>query len=73
MLKIRAINCGKKCNRCPHGYYVYAQWKEQGKVKEKYLGKLGSAEVAANVQDMAKQHPRISNEFENYQGADFNA
>lgn len=32
--------CGKpECNRCNHGPYYYAYWKENGKTKKKYIGK----------------------------------
>jgi hypothetical protein len=33
------IKCGKDfCLRCPHGPYYYAYWKENKKLKKKYLG-----------------------------------
>lgn len=35
--------CGKDCKKCRdgkrHGPYWYAQWKEAGKVKNRYIGK----------------------------------
>jgi len=33
------IYCGKECNKCPHGPYWYAYWKEDGKTRSKYIGK----------------------------------
>jgi hypothetical protein len=33
------IKCGKiSCSSCPHGPYHYAYWKNNGKLKKKYLG-----------------------------------
>jgi hypothetical protein len=33
------IKCGKPfCVMCPHGPYYYAYWKENGKLKKKYIG-----------------------------------
>jgi hypothetical protein len=40
--QVKSIKCGKKgCKSCPHSYYVYGFWKENGKTKSKYIGKLG--------------------------------
>jgi hypothetical protein len=34
------VKCGKPdCNRCKHGPYYYAYWKENGKLKKKYIGR----------------------------------
>jgi len=30
--------CGKDCNGCPHGPYIYVYWHEAGDVQERYLG-----------------------------------
>lgn len=39
-IRIREIRCNKKgCTKCPHGFYLYARIKEQGKKKDKYIGK----------------------------------
>ena len=33
------IKCGKiSCSSCPHGPYYYAYWKNNGKLKKKYVG-----------------------------------
>lgn len=33
------VKCGKyHCLMCPHGPYYYAYWKENGKLKKKYIG-----------------------------------
>jgi len=38
------VECGKEgCRKCPHGPYYYLVWKEGGKVKWKYLGKVVDA------------------------------
>lgn len=35
------IKCGKtNCFTCPHGPYYYAYWKDNGKLRKKYLGIL---------------------------------
>jgi len=35
------VRCGKEgCRKCPHGPYYYLVWKEGGKTKWKYLGKV---------------------------------
>lgn len=36
----QAIRCGKdSCQACPHGPYWYAFWREDGKMRSKYVGK----------------------------------
>ena len=37
-IKEERIKCGKSCLMCPHGPYYYAYWKEDGKLKKKYIG-----------------------------------
>jgi hypothetical protein len=33
------VRCGKAtCTRCPHGPYWYAYWREDGKLRSRYLG-----------------------------------
>ncbi|MGH9039760.1 MAG: hypothetical protein ACRDZ3_05975 [Acidimicrobiia bacterium] len=37
--RLENVRCGKaNCTRCPHGPYWYAYWREDGKVKKRYLG-----------------------------------
>jgi len=37
--RLEEVRCGKQnCARCPHGPYWYAYWRENGKVRSKYLG-----------------------------------
>ena len=34
------VRCGKdNCTRCPHGPYWYAYWREDGRLRSRYLGK----------------------------------
>jgi hypothetical protein len=34
------VKCGKAgCKKCPHGPYRYAYWRENGKLRKRYLGK----------------------------------
>ncbi len=34
------VRCGKECKKCPHGPYWYCYWKEDGKTKTRYIGKV---------------------------------
>lgn len=38
--RVRDILCGKNCNGCPHGAYKYVVYRDGGKTREKYLGKV---------------------------------
>ena len=34
------VRCGKEsCTRCPHGPYWYAYWREDGRLRSRYIGK----------------------------------
>jgi len=35
---IKAVNCGKHCRGCPHKFYKYICWKQDGKTRWKYIG-----------------------------------
>ncbi len=40
-LRRQWVRCGKTaCSRCPHGPYWYAYWREDGRRRSRYLGKL---------------------------------
>jgi hypothetical protein len=40
-LRRRLVRCGKQgCGSCPHGPYWYAYWREGGKRRSRYVGKL---------------------------------
>jgi len=34
------VYCGKECKTCPHGPYWYCYWKEDGKTRTRYIGKV---------------------------------
>jgi hypothetical protein len=37
--RLEEVKCGKAtCTRCPHGPYWYAYWREDGRVRSRYLG-----------------------------------
>ena len=39
------VRCGKaNCTRCPHGPYWYAYWREDGKLRSRYLGSAKARE-----------------------------
>jgi hypothetical protein len=38
--RLEHVKCGKRgCTRCPHGPYWYAYWREDGRMKSRYIGK----------------------------------
>lgn len=40
------VKCGKSgCTRCPHGPYWYAYWREEGKLRSRYIGKTLPADA----------------------------
>jgi hypothetical protein len=40
-LRQQQVRCGKSnCTRCPHGPYWYAHWREDGRRRSRYVGKL---------------------------------
>lgn len=40
-LRRQWVRCGKAtCTRCPHGPYWYAYWREDGRRRSRYVGKL---------------------------------
>lgn len=44
-LRERMVRCGKEeCTACPHGPYWYAFWREDGRRRSKYVGRLLSEE-----------------------------
>ncbi len=37
--RLESVKCGKPgCTKCPHGPYWYAYWREEGKVRSRYIG-----------------------------------
>jgi len=47
---IKAIYCGKKCGGCPHGFYKYVVWRENGRTRWKYIGKVRKEEQCQPTQ-----------------------
>lgn len=40
-LRQQWVRCGKdSCTKCPHGPYWYAFWREEGRRRSRYVGKL---------------------------------
>ena len=34
------VRCGRdNCSKCPHGPYWYAYWREDGRMRSRYIGK----------------------------------
>ena len=39
--RYETVRCGKpNCTRCPHGPYWYAYWKENGRTRSRYVGRI---------------------------------
>jgi hypothetical protein len=39
--RYETVRCGKtNCTRCPHGPYWYAYWKESGRTRSRYIGRV---------------------------------
>ncbi len=39
--RYETVRCGKaNCTRCPHGPYWYAYWKEGGRTRSRYVGRM---------------------------------
>lgn len=37
--RLESVKCGKPgCTKCPHGPYWYAYYREEGKVRSRYIG-----------------------------------
>lgn len=38
--RLQSVKCGKRgCTRCPHGPYWYAYWREEGRLRSRYVGR----------------------------------
>ena len=49
-LRRRMVRCGKAaCTSCPHGPYWYAYWRENGRRRSRYVGRLDDVEDAAST------------------------
>ena len=39
--RFETVRCGKEnCSRCPHRPYWYAYWKENGRTRSRYIGRV---------------------------------
>jgi hypothetical protein len=48
--RLEDVRCGKStCTRCPHGPYWYAYWRENGRVKSRYLGAARPGEAKDTI------------------------
>lgn len=57
-LRYETVRCGKaNCTRCPHGPYWYAYWKENGRTRSRYIGRV-LPEKARQVYE-AKQRAKL--------------
>ncbi len=46
--RYETVRCGKaNCTRCPHGPYWYAYWKEGGRTRSRYVGRMLPEKVRA--------------------------
>lgn len=44
-IRSQMVRCGKaSCSTCPHGPYWYAYWREDGRRRSRYLGRLLDAD-----------------------------
>lgn len=56
--RYETVRCGKaNCTRCPHGPYWYAYWKENGRTRSRYVGRVLPAK-AREVYE-AKQRAKL--------------
>jgi len=52
------VRCGKSnCTRCPHGPYWYAYWREDGRLRSKYLGSAKGDQAPGEVPSGVKASP----------------
>ena len=57
-LRRQLVKCGKAaCTRCPHGPYWYAYWREDGRRRSRYLGKLDEATGVQVHEERAWDYP----------------
>ena len=47
--RLEPVRCGRAgCTRCPHGPYWYAYWREDGRVRSRYIGKTLPEDAGAS-------------------------
>jgi hypothetical protein len=50
--RLEDVRCGKPgCSRCPHGPYWYAYYREDGKLRSRYIGRELPPAAAAHGED----------------------
>ena len=50
-LRQQLVKCGKAaCTTCPHGPYWYAYWREDGKRRSRYVGRLDADDEIESLQ-----------------------
>ena len=51
--RLEEVRCGKAgCTSCPHGPYWYAYFREQGKLRSRYIGRDLPGDVKAVLTEM---------------------
>lgn len=57
------VKCGKRgCRKCPHGPYWYGYWREEGKVRKRYVGKVDPHTRAEGKSDTQSEAPPVTQE-----------
>jgi hypothetical protein len=52
------VRCGKSgCRSCPHGPYWYAYWREEGRLRSRYVGKERPPEASPARTDRRQENP----------------
>ncbi len=56
-LRQQHVKCGKAaCTRCPHGPYWYAYWREDGKRRSRYVGRLDADDDVVSLTAAPPDH-----------------
>lgn len=70
ILIFKYVKCGKQGCRCqngfPHGPYIYRQYYEDGKKKQKYVSKKQAEKIAAEVEEN-QRYKRLKAEIKQYE------
>jgi hypothetical protein len=50
--RLESVRCGKdSCSSCPHGPYWYAYYREEGRLRSRYIGRDLPADVKAALHE----------------------
>lgn len=52
---IKPVFCGKRCKGCPHKFYKYVVWRQDGKTHWKYIGKVEKEQTCQPTQKIRWQ------------------